>query len=266
MIALGTGTSTGIPMIGCYCPVCTSLDHRDKRLRTSIYIETKNGKKILVDTTPDLRTQFLQNKISDIDFVIMTHDHADHLHGIDDLRPLTFGPPVKEIPLYCNHQTKKIIEDRFQYIFKKRDPKKNPVIGGGIPKLSLNEVELEKKVIIQGEEFLFFNYPHGHGVTMGFIHEKMAYIVDCTELPTHIIDFLKEKKLDLLILDCLQRGNHSTHLTVDKSFDYIKQIKPERCALIHMGHDLSHMELMRMASAEFGKKVFPIYDQLKITY
>ena len=118
MIALGTGTSTGIPMLGCFCVVCQSLDHRDKRLRTSIYLETSSGKRILVDTTPDLRTQFLSNQISDIDFVIMTHDHADHLHGIDDLRPLTFGPPAKVIPLYCNHPTKKQINDRFNFINK----------------------------------------------------------------------------------------------------------------------------------------------------
>lgn len=253
-------------MIGCHCLVCNSDDHRDKRLRTSIYIETARGKKILVDTTPDLRTQFLQNKISDIDFVIMTHDHADHLHGLDDLRPITFGPPRKEIPLYCNNHTKKSIHKRFNYIFMKRDPKKNPVIGGGIPRLTLKEVKLEKEIEIQGESFYFFNYPHGHGSTMGFIHEKMAYIVDCMELPEHIIKKLIEKEIDLLILDCLQRESHSTHLTVEKSFEYIRQIKPERCALIHIGHDLSHSKLLQMASSEFGKKVFPLYDQLKISY
>jgi phosphoribosyl 1,2-cyclic phosphate phosphodiesterase len=266
MIALGTGTSTGIPMIGCNCSVCTSLDHRDKRFRTSIYIETARGKKILVDTTPDLRSQLLESKISAIDFVILTHDHADHFHGIDDLRPLSFGPPVKDIPVYTNAVTKKNAEDRFPYIFKKRDLVKNPIIGGGIPRLTLEEVELEKKFIIDGEEFFFFNYPHGHGTTMGFIHNRMAYIVDCMELPKHILEFLKQKKLDLLILDCLKRGEHTTHLTVDKSFQYIKEINPERCGLIHIGHDLSHIQLEQLAHAQFGKKVFPLYDQLKITY
>ncbi len=266
MIALGTGTSTGIPMLGCHCPVCTSLDHRDKRLRTSIYIETRKGKKILVDTTPDLRTQFIRSKISDIDFAIITHDHADHLHGIDDLRPLTFGPPKKEIPIYTNEITKKIIVDRFQYIFMKRDPKLNPVIGGGIPKLAIHAVELEKTIIIEGEEFIFFNYPHGHGTTMGFIHETMAYIVDCMEIPDHIIKILADKKLKLLILDCLQIGAHSTHLTVDKSFEYIKKIKPDRCGLIHMGHDLFHSQLEQMTNHEFGKTVFPLYDELQINY
>lgn len=264
LIALGTGTSTGVPMIGCNCLVCRSSDHRDKRLRTSIYIETKRGKKILVDTTPDLRTQFLDNKISDIDFAIITHEHADHLHGIDDLRPLCFGPPIREIPVYCNEITKPVVENRFPYIFAK-DPKK-PIIGGGIPRLSLNSVELEKNIVIQGEEFFFFNYPHGHGTTMGLVHDGLAYVVDCMELPDSIINILKEKKIKLLLIDCLKRGTHSTHLTVEKSFDYIKKIKPERCGLIHMSHDLSHQELTKLANASFGKNVFPLYDQLKLTY
>lgn len=266
LIALGTGTSTGIPMIGCSCQVCQSLDHRDKRLRTSIYIETSNGKKILVDTTPDLRTQFLNNKISDIDFAIITHDHADHLHGIDDLRPLTFGPPSKEIPLYCNGTTKESIEKRFEYIFMKRDPNKHRILGGGIPKLALNQVELKKESNLLGENILFFNYPHGLGETMGFIHEKMAYIVDCMEIPTDLLELLKEEKIDLLILDCLQRSEHSTHLTVEKSFHYIEAIGPQRCGLIHMGHDLSHRQLQKLAYSQFGERVFPLYDQLKLFY
>ncbi|RPJ78900.1 MAG: MBL fold metallo-hydrolase [Alphaproteobacteria bacterium] len=266
MTALGTGTSTGIPMIGCGCSVCTSLDHRDQRMRSSIFIETSNGKKILIDTTPDLRTQFLTNKISDIDFVIMTHEHADHLHGIDDLRPLTFGPPTKEIPIYCNQQTKEVIEKRFEYIFQIRDLQKTPILGGGIPRLKLNAVDLQKNVHIQNEEFYFFNYPHGHGTTMGFVHDGLAYIVDCMELPDEIVSVLKHKKIKLLIIDCLQRHSHSTHLTVNKAFDYIKKIAPERAGLIHMGHDLSHSELSKMCESVFGKTVFPLFDQLKLFY
>ncbi len=265
MIALGTGTSTGIPMMGCHCPVCSSLDHRDIRLRTSIFIETKIGNRILVDTTPDLRTQFLNNKISNIDFVIITHEHSDHIHGIDDLRPLTFGPSRKKIPLYCNIETAKTLEKRFEYIFQKRDPH-SPILGGGIPKLSLNPVTLMNEIIISDDKFIFFNYPHGHGETMGFLHEKMAYIVDCTEIPDEIISLLKKKKLDLLIIDCLQKGTHGTHLTVDRTFEYIRRINPNRAGLIHMGHDLSHRELLKIALQEFGSSVFPLFDQQKMTY
>lgn len=266
LIALGTGTSTGIPMIGCQCRVCNSLDYRDQRLRSSIYLETALGKKILIDTTPDLRTQLLNNKISAIDFVIITHDHADHLHGIDDLRPLTFGPPLKEIPLYCNKLTKKSIEKRFHYIFKNKNIAKTPIMGGGIPRLSLNIVANQKKVILHDEEFYFFNYPHGHGTTMGFYHAGLAYIVDCMELPDELMKKLKKLKIKLLIIDCLKRGSHTTHLTVDKTFDYIKKINPERAGLIHMGHDLSHQYLAKIAEENFGKNVFPLYDQLKLFY
>ncbi len=260
---LGSGTSTGIPQIGCTCVVCSSLDHRDQRLRSSIFIETKSGKKILIDTTPDLRTQLLNNKISTLDFVIITHDHADHLHGIDDLRPFCFGPPKREIPIYTNQETKTSITEKFPYIFKVNKP---PAVGGGIPILSLNAVELEKKITIQDEDFFFFNYPHGYGNTMGFIHDEFAYIVDCFEIPESIIKILKDYKLKFLIIDCLQRKPHQTHLTVEKSFNYIKRIAPKKTGLIHMNHDLSHSMLLGLAQKEFGSSVFPVFDGQKLTY
>lgn len=261
--ALGTGTSTGIPQLGCSCVVCKSLDHRDQRMRSSIFIETKSGKNILVDTSPDLRTQLLNNKISALDFVIITHDHADHLHGIDDIRPFCFGPPMREIPVYTNEETKQSMIEKFSYIFK---PKNLPLIGGGIPLLSLNAVEIEKNMTIQGEDFFFFNYPHGYGITMGFIHDEFAYIVDCFELPDHIVKILKDKKLKLLILDCLQRGPHKTHLTVEKSFKYIKEIAPKKTGLIHIAHDLSHSMLLDLAKTEFKDAVFPLFDGQKLFY
>jgi phosphoribosyl 1,2-cyclic phosphate phosphodiesterase len=263
--ALGTGTSTGIPMVGCFCSVCTSVDHRDQRLRTSLFIETKKGQKILVDTSPDLRTQLLTNKISVIDSIILTHAHADHLHGIDDVRPLTFGPPKKIIPLYTNQETALNLRTRFSYVFPNENEDK-PILGGGIPRISLHEVALEANVTINGESFYFFNYPHGHGETMGFVHEGLAYIVDCMELTDEKIDFLKSKKLDLLIIDCLQRSTHTTHLTVEKSFDYIQRISPKKTGLIHMGHDLSHRVISDLAFKRFGDKVFPLYDQQKLFY
>lgn len=260
---LGSGTSTGVPLVGCACPVCTSLDHRDQRLRTSLFIETKNGQRIIVDTGPDLRTQLLANKITAIDFAIITHEHADHLHGIDDLRPFSFGPPVREIPVFTNAPTKKFIEERYPYIFQKNS---RPSIGGGIPKLNIQAVEMEKTTKVNGEDFFFFSYPHGYGVTMGFIHESFAYIVDCFELPDHLIEILKAKKLKLLVIDCLQRKSHQTHLTVEKSFEYIREINPEKTGLIHMSHDLSHRVLSDLASAAFGSNVFPVYDQMKLSY
>lgn len=258
---LGTGTSTGIPLIGCSCKVCTSLDHRDQRLRTSIFIQTPRSQ-FLVDTTPDLRTQLLRDKISHLDFAIITHEHADHLHGIDDLRPFCFGPPVREIPIYVHPEAKQIIEERFEYIFN--NPR--PVIGGGIPRLKSIAVPLMQETIQSKEKFVFFDYPHGHGKTMGFVHEKFAYIIDCGSIPESLLSFLSEQKLDLLIIDCLQRKAHKTHLNVDQSFQYIKKIGARQTGLIHMGHDLSHRMLSSMAQAAFGPSVFPLYDQQKVFY
>ena len=258
---LGTGTSTGIPLIGCSCQVCTSLDHRDQRLRTSVFIETPRSR-FLVDTTPDLRTQLLREKIVAVDFAIITHEHADHLHGIDDLRPFCFGPPVREIPLYVHPEAKQNIIDRFPYIFNNS----RPIIGGGIPRLKMETVPLMQETILHNEKFVFFEYPHGHGKTMGFVHEKFAYIIDCGSIPDSLLAFLAEEKLDLLIIDCLQRKEHKTHLNVEQSFHYIGRIGARQTGLIHMGHDLSHRMLGTMAKETFGDSVFPLYDQQKVFY
>lgn len=257
ILALGTGTSTGIPTVGCHCKVCSSENPKDKRLRTSLFISTLSGKKFLVDTTPDLRTQLLAHQIEKLDFAIITHDHADHLHGIDDLRPLSFKTG-KSIPLYLNEKTKASIEKRFSYIFPRPG---EPSLGGGIPKISLHKVELNTNLIIENEPFYFFNYPHGYGETMGFIHRSFAYIVDCFELPLPLLEFLKAQNLQCLIIDCLKRGTHGTHLSVEKCFEYIKTIGPQMTGLIHMGHDLSHQELTEMANSSFPKgSVFPLFD------
>ena len=263
LIILGSGTSTGIPLIGCHCHVCHSLDHRDNRLRTSVLIQTKNNLNILVDTSPDLRAQMLRSKISAIDAIIITHEHADHLHGLDDVRPYCFMKPNHSIPVYTNETTKEIIETRFPYIFNQS----YPVLGGGLPKITLHKVPLLQEVKVLNETFTFFNFPHGHGETMGFIHNKMAYITDCMSLPDVVKNLLKKAKLKLLVIDCLQRKEHTTHLTVEKSFDLIESIDPQSAGLIHIGHDLSHRVLESLAKMRFPtKNVFPVYDQLQLNY
>jgi phosphoribosyl 1,2-cyclic phosphate phosphodiesterase len=125
---------------------------------------------------------------------------------------------------------------------------------------------LNKKQVIEGEEFYFFTFPHGHTETMGFVHEGFAYIVDCFEIPPQLLKYLIEQKLKLLIIDCLQRNNHSTHLTVKKSFDYARQIGATQTGLIHMSHDLFHSDLASLATKTFGNRVFPVYDQLNIDF
>jgi len=254
---LGSGTSTGIPMLGCKCDVCKSQDVKNKRLRSSILLQIDEVK-ILVDTTPDLRTQFLNNDIDDIDAVIITHDHADHLHGIDDLRPLCFEHPLS---IYTSKNCEKDIKTRFPYMFKEKHPD-----AGSIPVISLETVELGKSFDIKGVSFEFFLLPHGPFTTLGFVQGGFAYLIDCSDIPPSTLQLLKEKNLELLIIDCVQRPPHKTHLNVDKAFNFIREISPKQAGLIHMGHGLEHEKLAKEAKDNFDFPVFPLYDKLKLNY
>jgi phosphoribosyl 1,2-cyclic phosphate phosphodiesterase len=261
IIILGSGTSTGIPMLGCHCPVCSSKNPKDKRMRTSLLIRSANGKQILVDTTPDLRTQFLDNRIDKVDAAIITHDHADHLHGIDDLRPLCFGPPQRRIPIFTHEECARELEKRFPYIFKIEDTLIDQKIpGGGIPLLELHEVNIGTQTKVAGEQFLFFLLPHGNMHSLGLIHGKFCYIPDAKSIPDETVKMLKERKLDLLIIDCLKPGKHDTHFTVDEAFHYIHIIAPKRAGLIHMSHHLFHDDLAKQARHRHGEHVCPVYD------
>lgn len=282
---LGTGTSTGIPMIGCYCPVCTSTDYRNKRLRTSIFLQTKNGAHILIDTSPDLRYQALKHHITRIDSVILTHEHADHIHGIDDLRPFCFRPPPSPkvtIPVYANSKITNNLTERFPYIFNAKEifNEARPIIGGGIPLLDLRPISLypDTSLIpltssssssalpaigsvpttftIEKEKFIFFELPHGHTTTLGFIHGKLAQVIDCSEIPENILQLLHSIQLEVLIIDCLRKRKHQTHLHLEKVLSYIKIIKPKFAGLIHLSHDLEHQALLdELQSMGYGPQI-----------
>ena len=254
---LGSGTSTGIPMLGCKCDVCKSPNVKNKRMRSSILLQVGESK-ILVDTTPDLRTQLLDNDIVDINAVIITHDHADHLHGIDDLRPLCFEPPLS---IYTSSGCEKDIKTRFPYMFKEKHPD-----AGSIPVIDLKTVELNKKFEILGVPFEFFLLPHGPFTSLGFIQGSFAYLIDCSDIPQNVLDLLKKRNLDLLIIDCVQKGPHKAHLNLERCFSFIEAIGPKQAGLIHMGHDLEHEKLAQEAIDRFKFPVFPLYDGLKLNY
>jgi len=263
---LGTGTSTGIPMIGCHCPTCTSTNKKNNRLRTSIFINYKNHYHFVIDTGPDLRTQLLRENINKCDFAIITHDHSDHLHGIDDLRPFTFFPKRHSLPVFCHQTHHRKIENKFDYIFKRDQVfnAKNPYLGGGLPLLNLHLVEeisnFFPEILIEP-----MMLPHGSGQTMGLLLDnRVAYLIDCHEVPSSHLKRLKEQQLECLIIDCLQLEAHPSHLTVDKCFDYIEEISPKQAFLIHMNHDLEHEALQDMATNRFSIPVTVAYDQLKI--
>ena len=250
---LGSGTSTGIPILGCKCDVCNSTNPANLRLRTSVFLTTALGKNILVDTTPDLRSQLLQHKPDSIDAVIMTHDHADHTHGIDDLRPYSLYQN-KDLPLYCSPETAASIRRKFDYIFS---PK--PVIGGGIPQLKLIEVPLGL-LSIEQEDFEFFSLPHGRVHTTGFRHRSLAYLIDCHDVPIEVCERLKEMKLDWLIIDCVKPSPHDTHLGYDKTIEIIKKIQPLRAGLIHMGHEWDHDQLQLRLQRDGLLEAVPLKD------
>jgi len=272
VLILGSGTSTGIPIPGCECQVCQSTNPKNKRLRTSIILKIQNPSgnqetSFLIDTTPDLRQGLLNHRIKKIDACIITHTHADHLHGIDDLRPLCFGPPPKTIPIYTSQKFSEEIESRFPYIFGEQANK--PQLGGGIPRLLTKKIKLEEKineVSLHGLPFDFFLLPHGHGETIGFRQGKFAYLIDCHDISEVVVDHLKSMSLDLLIIDCVCRAPHRTHLNTDRSFEFIKRINPKRAGLIHMGHELDHSDLEAEAKKTLGAEVGPVFDNQTLTY
>ncbi len=261
VLMLGTGTSTGIPLVGCSCVVCASNNPKDKRFRSSIQIVSKRNKSILIDTGPDLRLQLLNNHIKHIDGVILTHDHADHCHGIDDLRPLCFFKDDPLIPIGSHRATIDILTKRFDYIFQK----KGPALGGGVPILEFHELKEGNQSFID-EEFYFFLNPHGKTQTLGICHHKMAYIIDCVEIAPEHIKFLKNQNLDHLIIDCPRRRPHDTHLHLEKALHYIEQISPKKAGLTHLGHDFGHNALSKELQANYGNLVQVLYDGQSLSY
>ena len=255
ILILGSGTSTGSPMPCCHCKVCESGREnpfsKNSRHRTSLLITTREGKIILIDTTPDFRTQALRFNIEHIDATIITHDHADHVHGIDDLRPFSFDRDPKVIDIFASHYCADRLRKRFDYIFNPT----TPIIGGGIPQLRLCQIQesIKNSSLISNEEFFFFHLPHGNITSTGFIHSSFSYLPDCHEIPSDIIIHLKNIKPEVIIIDCVRRKPHSSHLHLEASLDYIKAISPKKAFLIHMSHDFDHDKLQQ----EVIKRGFP---------
>ena len=261
VLILGSGTSTGVPVLACPCEICHSTNPKNKRMRSSILIKTKAGQNILVDTSPDLRTQLLANKINMIDATIITHTHADHVHGIDDLR--TFGIfKGGPIPLYSNQRSIEDIKHKFSYIFDNS----HKSLGGGVPKLDVHKVSDFEPVSVLGEEFLFFEMPHGRVKTLGMMHSKLAYVVDCITIPQKAIQLMQQRELEILIIDCARRAPHDTHLHLDKALKYIEQIAPKQAYLTHLGHDFDYNELTQELKTRGHHNVSVSFDGLSLTY
>jgi phosphoribosyl 1,2-cyclic phosphate phosphodiesterase len=227
---LGTGTSSGVPMIGCRCAVCTSPDPRDKRLRPSIYVDIPGRASILVDTTPDFRQQALTFDVTRIDAVLFTHSHADHILGLDDIRRFNFmqkGP----IPCYASASTWADIRRTFYYAFDGV-----PRLGGGIPRLDAHEIEAP--IDIRGVRVVPVPLWHGDTPILGFRFGSFAYLTDCNRLADEAWPLIDG--VDTLVIDALRDKPHTTHFTVAEAMDVIARVRPRRALMTHMSHDLSH--------------------------
>jgi phosphoribosyl 1,2-cyclic phosphate phosphodiesterase len=249
---LGTGTSHGVPMIGCDCGVCRSADPRDNRLRPSIYVECDNGHRILVDTTPDLRQQALRHDIRRVDSVLFTHAHADHVLGLDELR--RFNHMTRQpVPLYGEPHTLEQIRQTFAYAFNKNAP-----AGGGVPDLTMHELD-GRPFALGGQEIVPVPVRHGTWTILGFRFGGFAYLTDCNAIPESSMPLLED--LDVLVLDALRHRPHPTHFTVAQAVQVAKAVGAKQTLLTHICHDLGHEETSAMLPPGVGLA----YDGLRIT-
>ena len=237
---LGSGTSTGVPVLGCSCPVCLSTDPRNKRLRASIYIETEDRQgepfAILVDSSPDLRYQMLRLKKTRLDAVLYTHTHADHLFGIDDLRVFNFISN-KDIPVFATENDLRIITNQFPYCFKTNKHYQ----GGGVPRLTPQSFTHNREFDSgAATKILPLRLNHGTMPVTGFRIGEFAYLTDCSHIPE--VSKKQLEGIEVLVIDGLRIRPHRTHFTFEQACREAEEIGATTTYLTHISHDLDHHE------------------------
>ncbi len=250
LTVLGSGTSMGVPTIGCGCRVCNSTDPRDHRTRPSVMFEYA-GRLVLIDTTPDFRQQALREGIRHIDAVLYTHAHADHILGLDDLRPLTFRHEGL-IPLYAPEHVLCRLATMFDYIFK------GEYKYGGLARVELHKIEGPLELF--GVTFEPVTVIHGDAEIYGYRVGSAAYLTDFSEIPEASLPRLEG--LDILFLDALRHRPHPTHSTVANSLKLVERLKPQRAFFTHICHDLPHEE----TNAALPPNVRLAHDGLKLEF
>jgi phosphoribosyl 1,2-cyclic phosphate phosphodiesterase len=251
---LGTGTSFGVPQIGCGCAVCRSTDPRDKRNRVGALVETAGGTRILIDTPPELRLQLIAAGVGHVDAVLFTHDHADHTHGLDDIRALSVRN-ASPLPMYGSRATLDSLARKFPYIF---DDNMRPMPGTTKP-------EGQPRVLAEGESIMIgdapvtpVSVPHGHASVFAYRIGPLAYVTDAKRIPPAALDALRGAKV--LVINALFRTAHPTHLSLPEALHTAAEIGAERTYLTHLTHDNFHAEL----EAEMPDGVLPAYDGLVV--
>jgi phosphoribosyl 1,2-cyclic phosphate phosphodiesterase len=240
----------GVPTIGCHCDVCSSNDPRDNRLRPSILIRY-GGRNVVIDTTPDFRTQALRAKLNRLDAILFTHEHADHIMGLDDVRPFNFRQKCA-IPVFGSEETLAAIRRSFQYIFDNRMPESS------IPKLETHTIDAAAFDLF-GVEFRPLRLQHGRSVVHGYRFGPAAYLTDHNEIPPESLEQLHG--LDVLFLDALRYKPHPTHSTVERSMAYAEELNPRRTYFTHICHELSHSR----TEGALPPHIRLAYDGLEIT-
>jgi phosphoribosyl 1,2-cyclic phosphate phosphodiesterase len=251
LTVLGSGTSMGVPTIGCDCAVCHSSDPHDRRTRPSVLIEYE-GHGVLIDTTPDFREQAIRENIRHLDAVLYTHTHADHILGIDDLRPISFLHMPNKLPLYARPDAAEFIRNMFLYIFEAKYK------FGSLPQVELRP--MVGTLDLFGAHFEPVPVIHGETEIYGFRFGSAAYLTDHSEIPES--SFAKLQGLDILFLDALRHKPHPTHSTVENSLRIVERVKPKRAFFTHICHDLPHEE----TNAMLPPNVRLSYDGMKLDF
>ncbi|MEJ7809709.1 MAG: MBL fold metallo-hydrolase [Gemmatimonadaceae bacterium] len=251
---LGTGTSFGVPQIGCRCDVCRSPDPRDRRTRVGAVVETAGGTRLLLDTPPELRLQLVACDIDRVDAVFFTHAHADHTHGIDDLRAVTVqrGAPL---PMYGSAETLAKLAEKFAYIF---DDSMRPLPGTSKPEGQARAIHDGETVLVGDAHVTAVQVPHGPVTVFAYRIGPLAYVTDAKTLPEPALARLAGARV--LVLNALWRGEHPTHLSIAEAVLAARRIGAERTYLTHLTHDNRHADL----EAELPRGISPAFDGLTI--
>ena len=245
---LGTGTSHGVPVIACDCEVCQSNNPKNKRMRTSIHIKSEEYN-LLIDTPPEMRLELIANKIKNVDSVLMTHAHADHIMGFDDIRALNWFQG-KEMPVYGDHKTLNHIKKVFPYIFSEENP------GGGVPQVILKKIEEEmhfKDLTVQPVPIY-----HGDNKILAYRINNFAYLTDCSKISESSLKLLEG--IEYAAVDALRFEEHPTHMSVDQAVELIESLNLKHGYLTHISHRLDHQKL----NDYLPEYVSPAYDGLKM--